>query len=83
VTADIGELDCTGGPGEDRRSEVPLEPFDLLGDRRLRQVEPLRCSAEMTLLRDDQERSQSTKIIHASTLSISLNQVLDMHQFAS
>jgi hypothetical protein len=50
-----GEVDTPGGAMKQVHAELGLELADLLGQRRLGHVQPLRGAAEVTLLGDSDE----------------------------
>jgi hypothetical protein len=52
----VGELDLPSAAPEQRYAELPLEPLDLLAERRLRHVQTLGSAAEVQLVGDRQER---------------------------
>src|SRR5690606_16974429 len=47
-------------PREQGKAQLGLQAPDVLAERRLADVQALRCAAEMQLLRDDQQRAQGT-----------------------
>jgi hypothetical protein len=61
-SADICQLNSAVGPIEETHAEFPLEATNLLTQWRLRDVQALRGSTEVQLVRDRDEIAEMTKL---------------------
>jgi hypothetical protein len=60
--AGVGELDVTGRPDQELNPDLALEALDLAPEPRLRHPKAFRCSREMELLGDGDERPQLVEL---------------------
>jgi hypothetical protein len=56
------QLDVAARPLEQLRAELPLELRDCLRERRLRDMQSLRCAAEVELLTEDGEVTELSEL---------------------
>ena len=69
-----GEHHPAPGPLEQRRADLPLEPLDLLGDRRRREAELGRRAADAAAALDGDEGLQGREIDHEAMLPRTVKQ---------
>jgi len=80
-----GQFDPPASAGQERHSELRLEPPDLLAERRLGDVQPLGGAPEVEFLGDGHEvpHEPQIKLIHRYSLPVAAGLVLDFTGFAA
>jgi hypothetical protein len=67
--AGLGQFHARAGAGEQPHAGLQLQPRDLLAQRRLRHVQPLRGTPEVQLVGQRDERTQQPRVhTHARSL---------------